>query len=450
VLVTDSDRVTRGPGTARGNEPAIRPRDLFTDPNLAQRLAAILDAQRAASGPGTRNWDEYLDQCAGRIGQPLLRFALGLPQLPQAGDENEGSIGVSDQVKARYRRWAATMAELSHALPIAERLLAIQAVLCVVGQGLWDGDDQGWYSPLAEAVRGLGDGDLPAEAEAAAGSLAAVALSILRASAPRYWQTRETRDYVETSSAVGHLLLAADPDLIAEYVSWLGTAFGSAALPDVVLDTVAEVIDPDPIADVISGLAEIGHDAHAHGPRLLHLNGRFGNPVLAALEGVGAVQDMDFVGVWATSTAGPWALVIWRSPDIVIVDGRSPVPLWQHRRLSSLQRPKGLAAGKDLSSAPLVPHGPQNRPFPEAGALLHLLGLSAPNPPAECGPERDLLLLVGLHDDADRVVGQQERDVLKGLGDREQQVRHRRLGVPAEHARRDAQLRAVVGAEVFL
>ena len=396
--MTDSDRVMRRPGTARGNESATRPRDLFTDPNLAERLAAILDAQRAAAGPGTRNWNEYLDQCAGRIGQPLLRFALGLPQSSQAGregemnagrgvrEENEGSIGVPEQVKARYRRWAATMAELSRALPIAERLLAIQALLCVVGQGLWDGDDQGWYSLLAEAVRGLGDGDLPAEAEAAAGSLAAVVLSILRASAPRYWQTRETRDYAETSSAVGHLLLAADPDRIAEYASWLGTAFGSAALPAVVLDAVAEVIDPDPVAEVISGLAEIGHDAHAHGPRLLHLNGRFGNPVLAALEGVGAVQDMDFAGVWATSTVGPWALIIWRNPDLVIVDGRSPVPLWQHRRLSSLQRPKALAAGKDLSSAPLVPHGPQNRAFPEAGALLHLLGLSAPNPPTECGP----------------------------------------------------------------
>jgi hypothetical protein len=398
VLVTDSDRVVHRPGTARADEPAIRPRDLFTDPNLAERLAATLDAQRAASGPRARNWEEYLDQCAARIGQPLLRFALGLPQPPPAGrmseldadrgswDQGEGSAGVPEQVQARYRRWAATMAALSQALPIAERLLAIQAVLCVVGQGLWDGDDQAWYSLLAEAVRGLSDGDLPAEAEAAAGSLAAVALSVLRASAPRYWQTRETRDYAEASSAVGHLLLAADPDRIAEYVSWLGTAFGSAALPAVVLDVVAEVIDPDPVADVISGLAEIGRDAHAHGPKLLHLTGKFGNPVLAALEGVGAVQDMDLVGVWATSATGPWALIIWRKPDMVIVDGRSALPLWQHRRLSPLQRPKALAAGKNLSSAPLVSHGPQNRAFPEAGALLHLLGLSAPNPPTECGP----------------------------------------------------------------
>jgi hypothetical protein len=396
--VTDFDRVMRRPGTAREDEPATRPRDLFTDPGLAERLAATLDTRRAAARPATRNWDEYLDQCAARIGQPLLCFALGLPQPSRADregeldagrgpwDASEASAGVPEQVQARYRRWAARMAELSHALPIAERLLAVQAVLCVVGQGLWDGDDQGWYPLLAQAVRGLSDDDLPAEAEAAAGSLAAVGLSILRASAPRYWQTRETRDYAETSSAVGHLVLAADPDRIAEYASWLGTAFGSAALPAVVLDVVAEVIDPDPIADVLSGLAEIGRDAHAHGPKLLHLTGKFGNPVLAALEGVGAVQDMDLVGVWASSTTGPWALIIWRSPDMVIVDGRSAVPLWQHRRLSPLQRPKALAGGKNLTSAPLVPHGPQNRAFPEAGALLHLLGLSSPNPPAECGP----------------------------------------------------------------
>jgi hypothetical protein len=278
------------------------------------------------------------------------------------------------------------MAELSQALPIAERLLAIQSVLCVVAQGAWDDDDQGWYLLLAGALRGLSDGDLPVEAETAAGSLAAVALSILRASTPRYWQTRETHDYLETSRAVSYLLLAADEERVTEYVSWLGTAFGSAALPAVVLDVATEVMEPDPLADAISGLAEIGREAHAHGPNLLHLTGKFGNPVLAALEGVGAIQDMGFSGVWATSTTGPWALIIWRSPDMVIVDGRSAVPLWQHRRLSPLQRPKSLAGGKDLSSAPLVPHGPQNRPFPEAAALLHLLGLSSPNPPQDCVP----------------------------------------------------------------
>ena len=47
-----------------------------------------------------------------------------------------------------------------------------------------------------------------------------------------------------------------------------------------------------------------------------------------------------------------------------------------------------------------------------------------------------LLFLVRLHDHADAVVGQQERDVLQALGDREQQVGHSRLRVAAQHARR--------------
>lgn len=404
------------PSITSGTGPATRPADLLSDPGLAERFAGTLAASGVSSpaSPRPRDWAEYLDDCAGRIGRPLLHFALGLPQPtqpeptqpeptqpeptqpqpPQAGGEPDAARGtgleagegadVPEQVRARYRRWAARMAELSPALHIAERLLAIQAVLCVVARGAWDDDEHGWYLLLAGMLRSLSEADLPVEAETAAGSLAAVALSILRASTPRYWQTRETHDYLETSRAVAYLLLAADEDRVTEYVSWLGTAFGSAALPAVVLDVATEVIEPEPFADAISGLAEIGREAHAHGPNLLHLDGKFGNPVLAALEGVGAVQDMEFVGVWATSTTGPWALIIWRSPDMVIVDARSAVPLWQHRRLTPLQRPKALAGGKNLSSAPLVSHGPQNRPFPEALALLHLLGLSSPNPPEDC------------------------------------------------------------------
>ena len=61
-----------------------------------------------------------------------------------------------------------------------------------------------------------------------------------------------------------------------------------------------------------------------------------------------------------------------------------------------------------------------------------------------------LLFLVGLRDDADAVVGQQERDVLQALGDREQQERDGGLRVAAQHARRHAQLRAVVRSDVFL
>jgi len=48
-------------------------------------------------------------------------------------------------------------------------------------------------------------------------------------------------------------------------------------------------------------------------------------------------------------------------------------------------------------------------------------------------PHPQGLLLVGVADDADAVVGEQERQVLEGLGDGEQQVGHGPLRVAAEH-----------------
>jgi 8-oxo-dGTP diphosphatase len=60
------------------------------------------------------------------------------------------------------------------------------------------------------------------------------------------------------------------------------------------------------------------------------------------------------------------------------------------------------------------------------------------------------LLVVAVDDDTHVVVLEEEGDVLQALGYGEQQVRHRGAGIPAEHPGRDAQLRAVVGAEFFL
>jgi low temperature requirement protein LtrA len=64
--------------------------------------------------------------------------------------------------------------------------------------------------------------------------------------------------------------------------------------------------------------------------------------------------------------------------------------------------------------------------------------------PEAAGGERDSraeLFLFGVADDANAVVGEQEREVLKGFRDREQQVRHGPLRVAAEHPLRQAQLR---------
>jgi hypothetical protein len=116
----------------------------------------------------------------------------------------------------------------------------------------------------------------------------------------------------------------------------------------------------------------------------LHVIGRFGNPLLAALEVVGAAQQSDVVGAWATSTNGKWALCMWREPDLITVDTSGPVSLWRHYRLAGLVTPHGLAAQKSFEGAASIHHGPSAQPFPEATALLDQLGLTSSEPPSDC------------------------------------------------------------------
>jgi hypothetical protein len=155
-----------------------------------------------------------------------------------------------------------------------------------------------------------------------------------------------------------------------------------------VLAVAADVVQDDPLDEAVSALAEKGRDAHRHGKLLLHVVGRFNNPVLVALEAIGAAEDAPLVGAWADNGAddGPWALVVWRRPDLIVVDARPAVPLWRHYRLTGLVGPKALAAQRSFESAASLSHGPRNRPFDLAEQALAELGVGHPHPP-NCGKD---------------------------------------------------------------
>ncbi len=219
------------------------------------------------------------------------------------------------------------------------------------------------------------------------GSLAAVALAVLRSHAPRYETTLETLAFNEASQAVGHLLPAVDSAYVTEYTALLDTAFGPAVDQAAVLDVASDVVQDDPLADAVWSLAEKGRDLHRHGQFLLHVTGRFNNPALVALEAVGAAEDAPLVGAWASSDSGDgsWALVICRRPDLIVVDARRPIPLWRHYRLTGLVGPRALAAQRTFGSAASVPHSPRNQPFELALQVLSDLRLADPQPP-HCQP----------------------------------------------------------------
>lgn len=226
--------------------------------------------------------------------------------------------------------------------------------------------------------------DLPTGGRTAGCELAAIGLSMLREHAPRYAHTGEALSYQRAARAVAYLLPAAEPALIDKYTTYLRSALGYAVQPEAVLDIAAEVVQDDPIADGVRALAKIRREAHAHGSRLLHVTGRFGNG-LGRTRRSKRGREHGSGGAWATSEAGRWALLIWRHPDLVVIDATRPDrPLWRHHRLSPTLTPKFLAAQKDLLRAPLVSHGPQILPFGEAEGLLAQLNLASPTPSAGC------------------------------------------------------------------
>lgn len=465
VLVVDPARVMRRSAGTHERASTIMPEDLFLDPRIAEQLQvalADLEGGVPAKAPGRElgaraetddkrsrpigraalTWEQYLDECAGRIGQPLLRFALGLPALPaggggmlgddllrvswdeqfaddaEAGLDEDSAEAVTDEaagtaadsapaapdlseateyVRRRYRRWAVRLAGARYTT--VGRLARVRCLLLLIAAGAWDPGNIDWFPLLAKGVRVLPhedplehDGtaddppqDLPPEAEPQAASLAAIGLSVLREHAPRYAETEETLSYQRAAGAVAHLLPAVEPTLVDEYTKYLGTGLGYAVQPETVLDIAAEVVQDDPIADGVRALAEIGRKAHADGSRLLHVTGRFGNPVLAALDGISAVQDMELVGAWASSETGRWAMLIWRRPDLIVVEATQPDRwLWRHHQLSPAITPKILAAQKTMERASLVRHGPQIERFQLADELLSLLGCRSPEPPADC------------------------------------------------------------------
>ncbi|WP_328923155.1 hypothetical protein [Streptomyces griseoaurantiacus] len=454
VFVVDADRVLRRTVPGQARTPTTQPSDLFEDPRLAERFLGDLETLRTALTPAPAaaaatgraagadaeprasgdegGWQSYLDECAGRVGHPLARFALGVPPPAATGasftdlltvtwderftDDIEPALEEDDtetvaaeqdteavgtvtsapslpdlrmagqENRRRYRRWVERLVELAPRLDPPERMLAVRMTLWTAAAGAWPPADTDWLPLLSQSLRALVKHALPDRLEPQVGSLAAVALAVLRSHAPRYEVTPQTLAFTEASAAVGHLLPAADAAYVAEYASLLETAFGPAVHPEAVLAVAAEVVQDDPLDEAVSALAEKGRDVHRHGKLLLHVTGRFSNPGLAALEAVGAAEDAPLVGAWAGDggDGGPWALVVWRRPDLVVVDVRRTVPLWRHHRLTGLVGPRALAAQRGFGSVAPVQHGPRNQPFGLAEQVLAELGLPGPRPPG-CG-----------------------------------------------------------------
>ncbi len=421
-VVSDPVTVLRRPAFAGSPRASVEPIDLFTDDRLRDLFAADLVALRrdraaTVSGDGESNasglaesapegWQAYLDRCTSKVGEPLIRFALGLPSTPAADDQeidemwpgavegdateemvdeadDDASDAVPDlrdesaQVRARYRRWAT---ELTTAAGIGsvERLLALRLLLWTVAGHAWPRGDRSWIPLLSRALVALGrDDDLQPESEPNVGSLAAVGVAILRFHAPRSARNAENQAFTAAADAVAHLLPAAELDLVTEYAKDLGKTFPWAVSPDSVLDLAEEIVQDDPLAAAVLALAEQGLDAHSDGPRLLHVTGPFRKPEFPALKMVAACPDMQLLGALATSESGTWTLLAWRSPDLFRLDcGADGTMLWYHYRLTKMVTLQTLVYGGSYRRDLEVDHGARLRVVPEAVDVFKSIGLA--------------------------------------------------------------------------
>jgi hypothetical protein len=448
AMVVDPGRVLERPMAAGPRPPPTTPRDLFDDPRLAEHFYADLTTLRsdhqpapsavsAAAAPadtdavehhqGNRDsWERYLDRCAGRIGSPLLRFALALPEPPGGDDsdilaavswaeevvsdaepgldtdtpETEPDTGTTPQPppaelpdlsrlpepdRRRYRRWAERLVDAAPRLEALDRMLITRLVLWTVAAGAWPARDRDWVPLLARVVTALGDRSAPEPVQPPMASLAAVALAVLRDVTPRYEHTEHGLAYEQAADAARTLLAAADQAYIAEYTDLLTPAFGAAVAGTTVTTLVADLVEDDPVADAVWDLAELGRDAHRDGPRLLHVPATSGNPALAAITAVGAAQEAGQVAAWGGRPHGRWALCLWDAPDLYTIERVGSQTLWRHRRLPNLITPRTLAVTRDLEAGVTVRHGPLINPIPAARQLMKQLGIDDPAPPDDCG-----------------------------------------------------------------
>ncbi len=230
------------------------------------------DTPAARPAPGI-SLEDYLAACDPVLGQRATEFALVLPALPGLGgalddeaeildsdeesdprgqgeDEHEPTLAEqlgrsTESERDRYRRFLERLIARAPEYPMVVRTLAARSVLHAVASQLWT--DERWPEILADALCALGGaGDEPNEYErAAAASLAAVGLGLLRTTVDRISRLDEnTMRYLRAGRAVADLLSEVSPEQIALLAGDLPKYLSGAAGILAANDAAEEILHP--------------------------------------------------------------------------------------------------------------------------------------------------------------------------------------------------------------
>jgi hypothetical protein len=185
--------------------------------------------------------EEFLLACEPVLGQRMTEFALVLPALPGVGEALDDTVGtldtdedtdaveddeqppnVTDELnrrtpseRARYRSFMERLISRSPSYPLVVRSLALRTLLHAIGANLWP--DEQWPQVLSDALRALAAGNAephPSELAAAA-SLAATGLALLRTDVPKFSRRDEHLiRYEAAGNAVKGLLAHVEPEQV--------------------------------------------------------------------------------------------------------------------------------------------------------------------------------------------------------------------------------------------
>lgn len=341
--------------------------EVFRDPRVAEDFAHDLAELRQFLTPVPRgpapggaahgqqrtstftSWEEYLDACEALVGERLLAYGLALPALESgdgrredaddgaleddsvdlapteaAQEDFEDSSPVLAQLpetqRRRYRRWCERLVDLSPELPYAGRLIALRLVLDAVRGELFVARED-WFPLVARATVALGPpGAVFEEERAPAGSLAAVALAVMRGQLRRFAAWEEMRiPYERAIEATKTVLEDARLDLCERYASSLVDMFGASVSSSVMEALIESVVSPDPIEDALKLAAEeYNLPLEREGQLLRVLDGSHGDPRRTLLRVVGLVEGIG-VAVMIGDLSDYGSLAVWRSPDLILV-----------------------------------------------------------------------------------------------------------------------------------
>jgi hypothetical protein len=298
-------------------------------------------------------------------------------EVPADGSPVEQLATAAAENPRRYQRWARHGVDTMPALTAIGRLAIVRLIIWMMAARVWedDGDD---VVLLTQALTHLASEPTPADIEASAGSLGAVALAVLDRKVDQRYGTAAALAVRKARNEIAYLLPAVDSDRVSAYLRHLAGAevvsgLGFTLESDDVTEIADQVVQHDGIADPLARLLDADRDAYRPSPLTLHISATTTRPDLVALEAVSYAEDTDLMAAWC-STPTKWALVLWRRPDFVVVSGAATgPPKWQHFKaarvtLRAVVQGERSHSGTDriFSLADRVAHTPWIKPVLDA------------------------------------------------------------------------------------